>query len=64
MNTAMIILMIITVSVTIFVVGFLLYSLHSKAHLIYRQKLADFENKKKRIEEELENDKKRFKRNS
>jgi anionic cell wall polymer biosynthesis LytR-Cps2A-Psr (LCP) family protein len=64
MNTAITIMIILTLIFTIAIIGYLLYSLKYKAYLSYKQKLINFEEKKKRIEEDLKNDRKRFKRNS
>lgn len=64
MNTAIIILIVITLVFTISIISFIVYSIKSKAYLSYRQKLIAFEEKKKRIEEELEKDRKRFKHGS
>lgn len=63
MNTIILILAVLTTLLTTSVSIFLLYSIRSQSYLKYKQKLIDFENKKKRIEEDLENDRKRFKRN-
>lgn len=60
MNTIIIILIIVTVIFTVIVSVFLFYSIYSKSYLTYRKKLEDFENKKKRIEEDLDNDRKKF----
>ena len=64
MNTIIIVLIALTIIFTIVFSLFMVYSFYSNAHLTYKQKLVEFENKKKRIEEDLENDRKRFKRNT
>ncbi len=64
MNTIIIILIALTITFTIVFSAFMVYSFQSNAHLEYKQKLVEFENKKKRIEEDLENDRKKFKRNA
>ena len=64
MNTIIIILIALRIIFTIVFSVFMVYSFHSNAYLVYKQKLVEFENKKKRIEEDLENDRKRFERNT
>lgn len=54
MNTAIIVLIVVTVVFTISIISFLIFSIKSKSYLSYRQKLIAFEEKKKRIEAELE----------
>lgn len=64
MNTAIIILIVITVVFTISIILFIIYSIKSGSYMSYRRKLLAFEEKKKRIEAELENDRKDFKHGS
>ena len=64
METAIIILIILILAITIALAIFVIYSIKSKSYLEYRKKLNDFENKKRKIEECIENDRKRFKRNT
>lgn len=63
MDIAITTLIILTLVITIALIIFVIYSLNSKSYLMYRKKLNDFENKKKKIEEDIENAKDRFKRN-
>lgn len=60
MNTAILFLIIVTVLFTVAVIIFILMSLKSQAYISYKQKLLDFDEKKKAIEEEIENDRKKF----
>lgn len=62
MNTFIIILIIISILLTISVIFIVFRSIHSQSYLEYKQKLIDFENKRKKIEEELKNDRNKFKR--
>ena len=64
MNIAIIILTVITVIFTISIIVFLLLSINSKAYLTYKKKLLAFEEKKRKIEDEIENDRKGFKHGS
>ena len=64
MNTAIIVLIVVTVVFTLSIISFLIFSIKSKSYLSYRQKLIAFEGKKKRIEAELEKDRKDFKHGS
>jgi biopolymer transport protein ExbB/TolQ len=64
MNTAIIVLIIVTVVFTISIISFLICAIKSKSYLAYREKLKAFEEKKARIEAELENDRKDFKHGS
>ena len=64
MNQMIIVLIVLAAVVTIAISVFIVISLHSKAYLAYRKKLIDFEMKKKRIEADIENDRKEFKHGS
>lgn len=64
MITALNVLIIATLILTVVMVVVMLYAIHSKAYLRYQKKRIDFENRKKRIEEDLQNDREKFKRNS
>lgn len=59
--TILIILMIVLALVSAI---FVLLAIRSKAYISYRKKLQDFEKRKRRIEEELQNERTKFKRNS
>lgn len=60
MNTVILFLIIVTVLFTVAVIIFILMSLKSQAYTSYKQKLLAFDEKKKAIEEEIENDRKKF----
>lgn len=60
MNTVIVVLILITVIITVLIIAFILLSIKAKAYLKYRQKLLSFEEKKKRIEADIEKDRKEF----
>lgn len=64
MNTVIIVLIVITIITAITMLVFLYLSIKSKAYLSYKQKLIAFEEKKKRIEDTIEKDRKDFKNGS
>lgn len=64
MNQMIIVLIVLATVVTIAIPVFLVISLRSRAYLSYRKKLIDFETRKKRIEADIENDRKEFKHGS
>ncbi|MBD9050105.1 MAG: hypothetical protein EGR41_02315 [Ruminococcus sp.] len=64
MDTIILILIIITLIITVFLAIFVIYSLKSKSYLAYKKKLNDFENKKRKIEEDIENARNKFNHNS
>ena len=62
MKSFIITLIVISLSSGIGAIATFVVSVYTKSYLTYRQKLADFEKNKKRIEEELENDRKKIDR--
>jgi len=64
MNTVIISMIIITIAITVAIIIYILLSIKTKAYLSYKQKLIAFEEKKRRIEIDLDNDRKRFKNGS
>lgn len=64
MNTMIFILILVTVISTISIVVFILLSIKNKSYLSYQQKLIAFEERKKRIENEIEKERKGFRNDS
>lgn len=64
MNTIMAFISILSVSLSIACIVTVTLALRSSEHLTYRKKLMEFELKKRRIEEDLENERRDFEQNS